>query len=73
MHVYVLTNRERTERLFRSRTVTIAHQGRRNQTEANQTSTRRDVTRLSLSSVIARSVINVGDQRDSFLVRSIAV
>lgn len=58
MYVCVLTNRERTERLFRSRAVTIARQGRRNQTEANQTSTRRDLTRLSLSSVIARFVIS---------------
>lgn len=58
MHVCVLTNRERTEWLFRSRAVTITRQGRRNQTEANQTSTRRDLTWLSLSSVIARSVIS---------------
>lgn len=41
MYVCVLTNRERTERLFRSRAVTTARQGRRNQTEANQTNTRR--------------------------------
>lgn len=59
MSVCMLTIREWTKRLFRSRVVTITRRGRRNQTETNQTSTRSDLMRLSLSSVIARSANGV--------------
>jgi len=55
--VYVLTIRERAANgLFRSRAVTI---GRRNQTGANQTSRRGDLTRSSLAFVIAHLVISL--------------